>query len=162
MSGSKTVLFREINLPVSAGQSHGLKVARARLDFKKAFLVREVTAALEEVAGVSFTVSCLEAGRGTSGRENAICFQRKKMTFKSQGLFPQCDSGSLHAGPEKLLLQYIIAFLLGDHINEEFSTSLPFPRKMLSIGGRPHNKIGLSKGSLLSEIFVGANRFKSI
>lgn len=78
MSGSKTVLSREINLPVSAGQSQGLKVARVRLNLKKAFLVREVRAALEEVAGVSFTVSCLEAGRGTSGRMNVICFQRKK------------------------------------------------------------------------------------
>lgn len=84
------------------------------------------------------------------------------MTFKSQGLFPQCDSGSLHAGPEKLLLQYIIAFLLGDHMNEEFPTSLPFSGKMQTIGEKPHNKNGLSKGFLLSEIFVGANRFKSI
>lgn len=61
-----------------------------------------------------------------------------------------------------LLLQYITTFLLGDHINEEFPASLPFPGKMLSIGGKPHNKIGLNKGYLLSEIFVGANRFKSI
>lgn len=77
MSGSKTVLFRYINLPVCAGQSNGLKVARSRLDFKKAFLVREVIAALEEVAEVSFTVSCLKQVEEHLIERIVICFQRK-------------------------------------------------------------------------------------
>lgn len=37
-----------------------------------------------------------------------------------------------------LLLQYIIAFLPEEHINEGFPTSLPFRGKMPSIGGKPH------------------------
>lgn len=129
------------------------------MDFKKAFLVREVIAALEEVAGVSFTVFCLEAGRGTSGK-NLLSKEKLPLNLRvfSHSVILDLSMQVL----KLLLLQYITAFLLGDHINEEFPTSLPFPGKMLSVGGKLHNKIGLSKGYLLSEIFLGANRFKSI
>ena len=78
-------------IPFHGGQSNWI--------LKKSSLLREVVVSLQQVAEVSFTVSCSDLGRETSGETDGSCSGRG-MSFISQGPLPPYDSVHVHNVPK--------------------------------------------------------------